>query len=227
MQFDKRTGKLIMPERTMPLTEDNIVFKCNWNDAGWKGICSKKARDYNVLKKHRWSINPNNGCGNFIKNGKKEFPCYESHLFIDFVMEPGTYLKGEKGLTQEDKYIRGGERGKLAFLTTISPDVDEKNRYFIGILDIEKIEHEREVYGNKKTSIIISPKIRLKFWNYFKNKDGSLLWGCGLVRYLDDEIALKILFDLKKEYDKLLGFEKEKRNLDILIKRYKKYLNGG
>ena len=47
LQFDKN-GKLIIPEPSRPLDEDNIVFKCNWNDGGWKGTCSKKAREFNT-----------------------------------------------------------------------------------------------------------------------------------------------------------------------------------
>ena len=223
MQFDEQ-GKLIIPEPTRPLDENNIVFKCNWNDAGWKGICSKGAREFNVLKNRAWCCDSRNECEKLVKEGKKGFPCYESCLFVDFVMEPGTYLDGEKGVIQEEMYIRGGQKGKVAFLTTVSPGMQGKDRYFIGIFDIEKIENERKVYGNKETSIVITPKIKIKYWDYGHNKDGSKRWSSKLFRYIDDETALRILRDLKKEYDKLMGFEKEKTNLNKLIEKYQEYL---
>ncbi len=223
LQFDS-TGKVIVPPVSVPLGEDNLVFKCHWNDAGWKGICSKKAREFNVSKNHKWCCDKRNECKKLIENKQQGSPCYESRLFLDFKMGAGSYLSGDKGLAMEDKYIRGAQKGKLAFLTTVSPETESEERYFIGIFDIEKIEKEKEVHGNKETSIIISPKIKLKFWDYFKNKDDSKKWSSGLFRYVNDEVALKILIDLQKAYNDLPDFEKEKKNLQILIKRYKEYL---
>jgi len=225
IQFDEN-GKPVMPEPTGPLDEDNIVFKCNWNDRGWKEICSRKARNFNVSKNKKWCCDKRNDCEELIKKGEKFANCYESKLFVDFVMGAGSYLKGEKGSTMEEKHVRGASKNKLAFLTTIAPGTEEKDKYFIGIFDIEKIEGEHDIHGNKDTSIVVTPKIKIKYWSYKKNKDGSTFWGSGLVRYIDDAIALKILLDLKKEYDKLKGFDKEKKNLDILIKRYKRYIEG-
>ena len=37
LEFDEE-GRVIVPEIIVH-EEDNIVFKCNWNDAGWKEIC--------------------------------------------------------------------------------------------------------------------------------------------------------------------------------------------
>jgi len=218
-QYFDDDGRLIVPKNEVH-NEDNIVFKCNWNDKGWKGTCSKEAREFNVSKGHSWCIDSTNPCEDSINKNKEEYPCNESRLFIDFEINPGDYLQGNK--RGENKYIRGASKGKLAFLTTVSPKDVEKDRYFIGIFDIEKIENDRDVYGNKETSVVINPKIKIRFWNYFKNKDDSHFWG-SRQRYFNDIIALKILLDLKQEYDKLKGFEKEKNNLDMLITRYKKY----
>ena len=209
-------------EQSREIYGDNLVFKCNWNDAGWKKICSKKARDYNISKDRTWCCDKRNECARLIKENKKEFPCYESLLFKEFSMGPGTNLGGKKDM--EPRFIRGSRPGKLAFLTTVAPEMDGKDRYFIGLLDIKEIKNEQEVIGNKETSIVINPSIKLKFWDYYKNKDESKQWGSSLFRYLSDEVALIILEDLKKEYDKLKGFEKEKENLNGLIERYKKYL---
>jgi len=220
MEFDKN-GKIIVPETTY-VEEDNAVFKCNWNDAGWKGICSKKAREFNVLKKHAWCCDCTNNCQDLIDKNEKGFPCMESKLFVEFYISPGDYLKGER--KHDEKHIRGISKGKIAFLTTLSPEIEEKDRYFIGLLDIERVEDERHIYGNKQTSIIIPENIKIKFWNYFKNEDNSKKWSSGLFRYINDAQALQILLDLKKAFSKLEGFEKEKSNLDVLIKRYKGYL---
>jgi hypothetical protein len=132
------------------------------------------------------------------------------------------------GLTKYDllTYIRNASKGKLAFLTTISPEMEENERYFIGILDIKEIKNEREIFGDKETSFAITPKIKIRFWKYFHNKNNIEKWGCGLFRYVDDLTALAILEDLEKEYNKLKDFEKEKKNLSILIERYKKYIGG-
>src|SRR3989344_3068649 len=114
-QYFDNEGRLIVPKIEVH-DEDNVVFKCNWNDKEWKGTCSKEAREFNVSKGHLWCIDSLNTCEDSIN---------------------------------------------------------------------KKIEDEREVYGNKETSIIINPKIKLKFWNYFKNKDGSNFWG-SRQRYFND-----------------------------------------
>jgi len=220
MEFDKN-GKIVVPENTY-LEEDNAVFKCNWNDAGWKGICSKNAREYNVSKKRKWCCDRTNCCQEMIENNEKGFPCMESKLFVNFQIDPGDYLSEDR--KHEHKHIKGINKGKIAFLTTISPEMPEKERYFIGLFDIERVENERYIFGNKETSIVIPPEIKLKFWNYFKNMDESKKWSSGLFRYINDVQALQILIDLKKEFDKFSGFNKEKDNLNMLIKRYEGYL---
>ncbi len=178
------------------------------------------------MKHHSWCCDKRNPCSEMIEKCEKGFPCMESRLFVDFVMGAGSYLKGEKGIMMEEKHIRGVQKGKLAFLTAVSPNTKEEERYFIGILDIEEIKNEHDVQGNKESSIVINPKIKLQFWNYFKNKDGSKKWSSGRFRYVSDKLVLMVLEDLKKEYDKLEGFEKEKSNLNIFIERYKKYVEG-
>src|SRR3989344_4808074 len=142
-QYFDNEGRLIVPKIEVH-DEDNVVFKCNWNDKEWKGTCSKEAREFNVSKGHLWCIDSLNTCEDSINKNKEDYPCNESRLFIDFEINPGDYLKGNKRL--EKKYIRGASKGKLAFLTTVGPE--DEDRYFIGIFDIEKIEDEREVYGN-------------------------------------------------------------------------------
>ena len=33
---------------------DNLAFKCTWNEAGFKGICSQEAREYNISHNPVW-----------------------------------------------------------------------------------------------------------------------------------------------------------------------------
>jgi len=70
LEFDSE-GRVIAPKFEGSTTEDNIVFKCNWNDAGWKGICSKKAREFNVLKKHSWCCDKRNSCSEMIEKDEQ------------------------------------------------------------------------------------------------------------------------------------------------------------
>jgi len=220
IEFDAN-GRIVVPKSTY-IDPENVVFKCNWNDCGWKGICSKTAREYNVSKRREWCCHPKNPCSKMIENGEKGFPCLESELFVNFKMDPGANLKDET--VGEERHIYGISPGKVAFLTTLSPEYTEKDRYFIGLLDIEKVHEDRYIIGNKETSVVIPPKIKILFWNYFKNKDESKKWSSGLFRKIGNETVLKILIDLKLEFNALSGYEKEKQNLDMLIKRYNEYI---
>lgn len=64
---------------------------------------------------------------------------------------------------------------------------------------------------------------QMKFWNYYMNsKDSSIAsWRTGLFRYLEDEIALRILSDVIK----LKQDEKEKELAEELLNHFLK-VNG-
>ena len=59
--------------------DGNIAFKCNWNDKGYKDICSQEAYKFNIEKGRAWCSSPDSKCRSF-KRGPTlaEHPCYEA-----------------------------------------------------------------------------------------------------------------------------------------------------
>ncbi len=209
----------------------SIAFKCNWNDNNYKGICSRKAYEFNQEAKHVWCIQKENECHDFIKKNIKAFPCYESRLLLDFKFNAGIHHTGpRKGKPMAIRKVR---KGKVAFLTTREPEMKEEDRYIFGIFDIDKINDERyknkqeretTVFGNKKTSIIINNKIKLNFWDFYKNKDKSKFWGSGLHRYISDKEVLQILSALRNEYEKLNLDGEEIKKINNLVSRFQNFI---
>lgn len=212
---------------------ENIAFKCNWNDRGYKGICSKKAYEFNQEAKHVWCIQEDNPCHELIKKNKNGFPCYESHLLIDFCFEAGANHSGQragKSMSINTDRIR---EGKVAFLTTREPGMKEEDRYIFGVLDINKIENKKDkneqedptrIFGDEKTSIVINEKVKLNFWDFHKNNTSNIcyekFWAEKLHRFISDEEALKILSALRDEYKKLNLDIEEIRKINNLIDRF-------
>jgi len=235
----KRIGQQLIKKGPVKLTQDvidivqgtNIAFKATYNDAKFRGICSKELYEYNK-EHHVWCGDETNECGEYIKKGiKNKFPCTESVIFVDFRVDAGMYQSGDR----RGQWIpmSNVKAGKVVILTTRKPDTEENERYIFGIFDIEKFDDGKSkgiqtglanVYGNKKTSIEIDERVKLKFWDFYKNirSPDRIEWGCGLFRYLNDELVYKILQALKKEYQKL---KLKTDKIDNLIERYKKWKN--
>ncbi len=61
----------------------NLTFKCTWNDAGFKGICSQSAYEYNISKNRAWCQKA--PCRTFKGiPSDKDHPCYESIIFSEW-----------------------------------------------------------------------------------------------------------------------------------------------
>lgn len=185
----------------MSKRDGNIAFKCTWNDAGFKGICSQSAYDYNVSKNRVWCKKAE--CRTFTGiPTDKDHPCYESILFSEWRFGAGWDHRN----VQRPRVIKHVKIGKIALLTTLEPGQGELNRRITGFFKIDRIKqgHEEEtvVYGDTAESMEIDPTVSIKFWDYYRNprKPDRRVWGTGLFRYLDDGVIVRFLQDLKRMY---------------------------
>jgi uncharacterized HhH-GPD family protein len=182
---------------------NNLAFKCTWNDSGFKGICSQPTYQYNLSKKRAWCTKAH--CRSFKgKPTDENHPCYESILFTEWRFGAGWDHKNE----ERPREIKKAKVGEIALLTTLEPDKEEDERKIIGFLKIGKIdkgeEKETVIYGNPSESLEIDSEIKIKFWDYYANPNApdKHRWGTGLFRYIDDRIILNFLKDLKELYIK-------------------------
>lgn len=236
LKFDEK-GNIIRPARktVSVLNEGNLAFKCTYNDNGYRGVCSDRIYRHNIDAKRVWCNDRHNECREYVGKAlsKNDSPCYESTLFLNWAFGAGV-KRGEKyyGIPFSIKKAR---QGKLAFLTTRDPLQDERDRHIFGFLHIKNIDNIKDltnkdvmaisefVIGDPEHSLEIQPSARLKFWNYYKNpySPDNISWNSGLFRYLSDASALRILNDLKKEYEKT-NDEKALKIIDFNISRYEK-----
>jgi len=180
----------------------NLAFKCTWNDAGFKGICSKKAYDHNISINRVWCKKA--PCRTFEgRPNETNHPCYESIIFTEWRYGAGwDHTKVER-----PRKILNAKVGKIALLTTLEPDKSETERKIIGFMKINNItegqEKETVIYGDPRNSVEIDSSINIKFWEYYKNPNAPdrHAWGNGLFRYIDDGTIMNFLRDLKKIYE--------------------------
>lgn len=232
-------GSLKIPKSEFNSSKDSIAFKCNWNDNNYSGICSDEIYKYNKQFQGKWCSDPECECRKYknkslVDLSLYQIPCYECAIFIHYAYGPGVYRgKKKKG---EPIPMKQTETGRLALLTTRKPNEPEENRFIFGFLDIKDIKKNYKtketsqifILGHKETSLMINPKIELKFWDYYKNLyTDKKHWGTGLFRYIKDKNVLKFLIKLKEEYYKyykLGNSNKEIKHIEDLIGRYEKFI---
>jgi hypothetical protein len=196
----------LLSKREAGKKEDgNIAFKCNWNDKGYKEICSIDAYTYNLVVGSSWCNSPDCDCQNFkgIATAERQ-PCYESIALKELFFGAGWDHTGGEVRKRKLHHVR---EGRMALLTTRLPFSDEKDRIIISCLLIDRVEddpgEETKVYGNKDKSIIIDyDKYKFRFWDFYKNPNAPevIFWGSGLVRYITDESVLNILKSIGERY---------------------------
>ncbi|WP_290597196.1 MULTISPECIES: hypothetical protein [unclassified Archaeoglobus] len=123
------------------------------------------------------------------------FPCYESEIFTKSEYGAGVNHTGvRKGKGRKIKYVIPG---KLAIFTTVDPERDEDERYIFGFFVIKDYYIDNDgatkVVGHPEYTLKIPKDSRLKFWDFYRNTDGSIFWGTGLYRYLSDEVVVRYL----------------------------------
>lgn len=210
----------------------NVAFKCTFNDKKYREVCSKAIYELNIKKGRVWCKDDKNKCRNFVGQTPDEnnFPCYECALFVNWQFSPGVGRQEEN--YNEPLLMREVLPNKLAILTTHHPRDDEEERHIFGFLHIGKVIDDQNdptvsdaaqfVKGKRETSLELDSRVKLKFWDYYKNeRTDRKLWGTGLFRYLSDETVLKILKALKKEYERIAPEKNDDiKIIDYHIERY-------
>ena len=190
--------------------KENLAFKLHYNDNSYRKKCSPEIIKYN--KK-----NTTTGWCSIAPCWKKEYPCNESYLFLDYEADSGETHHWSDGRVKPEElrkgiHIKYAQKGKMAFFTTRKPDTEEKDRYIFGFFLIKDISDPLKegnknettvIYGDKEKSLLFDEKVKVPFWKFYKNKDGSKKMGHGLCRYLDDRQVLAILNHTLGIYEKL------------------------
>ena len=189
----------------------NVALKCTYNNGtegvyvGFNGTCSENVIKLNIDSGRVWCSQKDCDCKKYYDRGFRGaepiHPCYESVLFRDWRYGAGWYHTGKRAGTPIHMNKVG--KGKIAILTTRFPDDREIDRKIIGFFKISDVINEPD----KETILVAESKFRLRlpleeakelfFWDYYRTKR-KVLWGSGLVRYLDNDIAARILLDLKE-----------------------------
>ena len=198
----------------------NIAIKCNYcdggkdaNHIGFSGVCSDRIIKYNIDVEHRvWCSNDRCPCFQYynrritrnrlneIMSTPSDFVCYESTMLSDWMTQAG--------LTEEGQTKRFGSTlhaGAACVFTTRLPDMDECDRFIFGIFIIDELfygDNNRAGYVKCNTDyhIELTPdeSKRLKFWNYYRNKNTpeKEQWGTGLYRFISNNSIIAMLTDL-------------------------------
>lgn len=194
-------SRLEKKDNQMSASGTNLAFKCTYNDAAFRGICSPQTYEYNLSKGRAWCEKAK--CRSFKGNPTKEdHPCYESILFTEWRFGAGW----DHRKVERPRPIKEVKEGKIALLTTLEPNKEEKDRRIIGFLTIDRLEEGEEketvVYGDPNKSLELDPQLIIRFWDYYKNLKAPerVFWGSGLFRYVQDKVILKFLDELKRIY---------------------------
>ena len=192
----------------------NIAVKCTYCDGGksdinvgFKGICSEKTMEYNT-KNRTWCKDADCPCKQFMegKISREELEaldviCNEYQMLNTWKISAGTFHNGDAA--GETKTIRSAGTHGIVILTTQEKD-KQKDRYIFGAFIFNKIcEGDKEVEGYAEAdpnyTIALTPAEAksLLYWDFFENKTDSTrfkyFWGSNLIRYFDDDTAVKIL----------------------------------
>ena len=210
-------------------SRNNVAFKLNYCDGGktasrfgFGGVCSEAIIRYNIEKAHRvWCSNPDCDCRRFydgkIPYKNLHFPCQESTALLDWTTYAGADANGDP------RKIRGAVVNKLGIFTTVLPN--EKERIIFGAFMIREILEGNDneggvIYGNQDYCLELTTNEarKVRFWDYYKNPNHpeNHKWGSGLVRYFDDDTAVRILKAMHDAKENKAG----KRQAWRLLSRY-------
>jgi hypothetical protein len=180
----------------------NIAFKCNWNDKGYKGVCSDDAYQVNIDRDRRWCCVQHGKCREYVDVFPPPLVCYESRALLDCNFGAG-WDHDENGEGKRPRKIQSVRQGKVALLTTESPTNDE--RLLIGAYAIAQVRDdpgvETFVLGDKNTALDDMLEYEIRFWDHYKNPNNPqpTAWGTGLFRYLSDFTVRGILEEYRSK----------------------------
>ena len=180
--------------------DGNIAFKCNWNDAGYKGICSNEV--YQNNRKSLRSQCARSDCREYIgKPPPIDQCCYECQALRILKFGAG-WDHDEAGNAVRPRHIWNTKKGRIAILTTIPPWTS--SRLVVGAFQIKEVkddsERETYIFGDEVSALDDMLGYSIDFWSYYKNpwKPESKAWGQGLFRYISNVTVLGILEEYKK-----------------------------
>ena len=209
-----------LPHQRSPVrTPNGLAFKVTYNDGGasggligYRGVCSEHIIVRNVeVDRRTWCSNPESKCRQYCDGGRKgprpkvgDDVCYESALLSrkPFKFWTGTYLSGQR---RGEPIPIGRERvstGDIVLLTTRAPKHAERDRIIFGCYRVGKIgidERGNFVESDGTMDLVLPDDIarQCRYWDYqCPNRDGSVSWRSGLVRYLDGETTSRFIDDL-------------------------------
>lgn len=179
--------------------DGNIAFKCNWNDKGYKGICSDAAYKYNQLYGGPWCRYQHGRCRSFV--GLEPVPegcCYEARALIDCKFGAG-WDHDEHGnpIPHGERKIRSARKHKIALLTTVPQG--SSDRLIVGAFLIDKVLDdpgvETFIVGDRDFTLDDMLAYKIKLWDFHENpvNPSSVAWATGLFRYVSDVAVLGIL----------------------------------
>lgn len=213
-----RTRRVIDP--LARVDEKNIAYKatyCDGNGDWFKAPCSRACRQINCEEADRsFFCRTDSICKQVVEGNEPEsaiqeryqsgFLCYECNLLNGFII----YAGRTNGTNLPKNWNLEDDR--LVVLTTRKYDVPEDERIIFGVMLVDK-SHKQE--GNNEAYATSYPDCRLaltedeaknlKFWDYAprvgENKNRAV-WGCGLWRYLTDQVSANILKAVVEIIDK-------------------------
>lgn len=201
----------------------NMAFKVNYCNGrtdpddkrhfGFRGLCSPGVIEYNIKKRNaHWCSNPACGCRQFFDGvisyeelqelaGSEDGMCMESRLLRTWTAYAEYSHAGE---TWEARTIRNTEVGSLAVLTTVRPQMDERNRKIFAAFLIDDVFEGDEEYCGEVTAhptyrieLTLGEANTLNFWDFYENENTTeARWGHGVFRYLYDSCAARILKEI-------------------------------
>jgi hypothetical protein len=181
--------------------DGNLAFKCNWNDRGYKGLCSEEAYEYNSIFGGPWCVRSHGKCREYVN--AEIVPsdcCYEARALIDCKFAAGWDHDGYGRMIRPRK-ILSAKRGKIALLTTRRPNTDETARLVVGAFPIISVHddpgEETWILGNSELTLDDMLKYEIRFWDHYinPNNPNALAWATGLFRYVGDVTVFGILED--------------------------------
>lgn len=179
--------------------DGNIAFKCNWNDKGYKGVCSDEAYQHNFRYGGPWCTNQHGKCRHSVDcDPVPEDICYEARALIDCKFGAGwDHDQYGNAILGGERKIRSARKGKMALLTTIPPG--SSDRLVVGAFLIDKVlddpRVETFIVGDRNFALDDILPYTIKLWDFHKNalNPSSTAWATGLFRYVSDVAVLGIL----------------------------------
>lgn len=191
------------------IVDGNVAFKVTYNDAEWRGLCSRNIADFN-FKNRTWckeQSTPNSkNCqsnlwlNNVIKKGV--YPCADAGALAN--NDPNFYAGHYHGPKHNNEPIRvwNIKRGKIAVFTSRAPMEPESERFIFFIGQITRINEQIGPTGNFETyhcdpnsGLYFNKSNYPKYWDFYKNpnKPEKIGWNTGLIRYWSDKQVIALL----------------------------------